>query len=309
MKFLIKKILTLAIILSIPMVCLAQHQDRGLSSNLEEERAAFIGITAGISPSRFRDFATSPHIYEGIAGYLALTRLKVYFNKEFEWGISSSIGVHQMDFNEHTESSGRFTLSLWHSQLYPLKLIDSDIWDVKAGGLINVTGNVRFNEAFGNNGLGFEFFPTLFGSAKITRNISRTVGKEVKILFLKYRLNPINRNLSLRINPGLINSSFRNKFIYLQHSTAIDETKLLEDYKYKIFSGFRIGSAVDYTVIPNNKNAYQLSYLWDAYKTGGNLDKFEMAHHTVKLTLLFNTYYEKFPPAFPDYPIALADFM
>src|SRR5690606_2545799 len=145
----------------------------------KEERAAFIGISAGLSPSSFKDFATSPHIYEGIAGYLALTRHKVNKKKEIEWGISTSLGVHQMNFNEHNETSLRYTLSIFYSQLYPLKSLGSERWNVKAGGLINITGNLRFNEAFGNNGFGFEFIPTLFGSAKITRDISRTVGKEV----------------------------------------------------------------------------------------------------------------------------------
>jgi hypothetical protein len=58
-------------------------------------------------------------------------------------------------------------------------------------------------------------------------------------------------------------------------------------FTLQIFKGFRLNSALDYTIFLRNKNAVQLSYLWDAYRTGGHHDNFEMAAHTLNFSLLF----------------------
>ena len=121
------------------------------------------------------------------------------------------------------------------------------------------------------------------------KDVSRKEAKDKKLLFIKYHLKQRTRNLSFRLNVGLINSSFRNGFVYAGQSFILNEEKPFDDYQYKVFLGFRASSSLDYTIFLKNKNKIQLSYLWDAYKTGGDLDKFEMAHHTFKLTLLFNT--------------------
>ncbi len=86
-----------------------------------------------------------------------------------------------------------------------------------------------------------------------------------------------------------MNSSFRNGFIYSGQSQVLNDAKNFDGYVYKVFSGFRMGSQLDYTRYLKNKNAFQISYLWDAYRTGGQLDKFEMAHHTLRFSLQFNT--------------------
>ena len=290
MKSSLVKIVTSVFCLFLPLLCLSQDTDPdGSVKDSLEKRAAFIGLTAGLGNSSFRDFATSPLIYEGPSLYLALNRMKMSDSKESEFGISTSAGFLNIDFNEHFTSSGMFTGSIFYSQLYELAFMNSPKWNLKAGGLIDVTGSLRLNDSFGNNSLGFELFPALFGSVKITRDISRTTAKQKKILFVNYRSNPINRSLSLRINPGLINSTFRNKFIYLRHSSAIEGGNPFADYEYKLFSGLRLSTAVDYTVRLKNRNWYQVSYLWNVYRTGGNLDKFEMAQHMIKLTLYYNT--------------------
>jgi hypothetical protein len=58
-------------------------------------------------------------------------------------------------------------------------------------------------------------------------------------------------------------------------------------YELQIFEGFRLNSALDYTVHLHNKNAVQFSYIWDAYHTGGHHDNFEMAAHILKISLLY----------------------
>jgi hypothetical protein len=289
MNFLVCKNLITAFLFSIPLFGMAQNGDPSLTgTDLWKGRGDFIGITVGMGSSNFRDFATSPLIYNGVSGYLALSHFKEDFGKEVEMGISSSIGVYNSNFNDHIASSIALTFSAFYSRLYQINSLSSGKWNFKAGGMINTTGNLRFSETLMNNGLGFELIPTLFGSAKITMDISRSLERDIKLFFIKYKAKPVDRNLSLRVNPGLLNTTFRNNFIYLQHSTAIDG-KVFEDYRYQLFSGLRISSAVDYTVFLKNKNTYKLSYLWDAYRTGGKFDKFEMAQHVIKFTLLYHT--------------------
>ena len=290
MKFSITKKLTTVFLLAFPIVSWSQVTEPSLSAKeSKKERASFIGITAGLSSSSFRDFATSPLIYDGPVLYVALSRMKTNVSNEFEMGISASGGAYNTDFNEHITFSEAFTGSVFYSQLYQISFLSSSKWNLKAGGLIDVTGNLRHNESFGNNSLGFELFPTLFGSVKIIRDISRTTTKQKKIWFMNYILNPVDRKISLHLNPGVINSAFRNKYIYFRHLSAIDENKPFADYEYKLFSGLRLNTALDYTVRLKNKNLYQFSYVWNVYRTGGELDKYEMAQHTITLTLFYNT--------------------
>lgn len=198
-------------------------------------------------------------------------------------------GNYVSSFNNHTATSNVKTLSVSYSKLYQLNKLGSEKLNIKIGGLFNATGNVRINEALQNNAAGIEMFPTLFGSVKITKDISRKVSKNKKILFVKYKLKQKNRDLAFNLNIGLVNSSYRNGYAYSGQSGILNESQVLDGYEFKVFSGFRMSSALNYTVSLRNKNEIQLSYLLDAYKTGGDLDKFEMAHHTIKISLLFNT--------------------
>ncbi|MFC5045478.1 hypothetical protein [Aquimarina hainanensis] len=50
-----------------------------------------------------------------------------------------------------------------------------------------------------------------------------------------------------------------------------------------------MNTALTYTSYLKNKNALQFSYVWDAYKTGGDLDSLEMATHSIRFAFLFNT--------------------
>ncbi len=267
------------------------QNEGGTLSNKEQRknRPAYIGITMGLSYSNFRDFATSPLIYSGVQSHFGLSALKMDQQREVGYGLSFTFGNYTNTFNDHTAISSVKTFSYYYSKLYAYKKLSSEKLNVKIGGLFNATSNIRINESLQNNGFGFEMFPTLFGSIKITKDISRKVDKQKKFLFIKYRLRQKTRNLAFRLNVGLVNSTYRNGFVYSGQAGILNEATVLDHYQFKFFSGFRMGSVLDYTVFLKNKNKMQFSYLWDAYKTGGDLDKFEMGHHILKLTFLFNT--------------------
>lgn len=287
-----KKIRTIFILLLLtPFASFSQSESTSVFSKkeLRKDMSTYVEITWGLNSSNFRDFATSPLIYKGIQNYVALSRVKHNTKRESEIGLSYSFGNYKNTFNEHSAISAVKTLSIYYSQLYQLNKLSSEKLNVKIGGLFNTTGNIRTNESLQNNATGIEIIPTIFGSIKITSDVNRKEAKDKKFLFIKYHLNKRDRNLSFRLNLGLINSSFRNGFVYSGQSGILNKPNIIDNYQFKVFSGFRASTALDYTIFLNNKNKIQFSYLWDAYKTGGDLDKFEMAHHTLKLTFLFNT--------------------
>ena len=282
---------TFLLLLLIPFVSFSQSESIPIFSKkeLRKNRPIYIGFTAGLNSSNFRDFATSPLIYKGILKHIALSCIKYDQKRESEIGLSYSFGNCKNSYNRHLTRSEVKTLSIYHSQLYQLNKLSSEKLNIKIGGLFNTIGNLRINESLQNNAEGIEIIPTFFGSIKIVKDVSRKEAKDKKFFFIKYHLKQRFRNLSFRLNVGLINSSFRNGFVYSGQSTILNKPEPYDDYQFMVFSGFRASGVLNYTISLKNKNKVQLSYLWDAYKTGGELDKFEMARHTFKLTFLFNT--------------------
>lgn len=270
----------------------SQSETQNLSrKELRKERPAYLNITAGISSSGFRDFGTSPLFYKGKPLFLSVSCNKIDEKRESEIGLSYSFGNYKNSFNNHEATSVVRTLSLFYYRLYQLNKLSSEKLSVKIGGLFNTTANLRINPSLQNNAMGLEVIPTLFGSVKAQIDLSRKEAIDKKFLFINYKLKPKKRNLALSLNIGLMNNSYRNGYVYSGQSEILNlsSIKYFDHYQFDVFSGFRISSAIDYTVWLKNKNAVQFSYLWDAYKTRGDFDKFEMVLHTFKLTLMFNT--------------------
>ncbi len=248
----------------------------------------YINLSLGKSVSSFRDFATSPLIYRGMPTFISLSRIKQKYNSQNTLGLSYSFGTYSTSVGSERASSSVKTTSGFYSRLYDLDKVRLGKWKTKVGGLINATTNIRINNSLQNNALGIDVFATAFGSVSFSRDVSRRKAKSKKFIFIPYQLKARRRTLDARFNIGLMNNTFRNGFAYIGQSGVLNESKIFDDYKFKVFSGMRFSTAVDYTIFLNN-NALRLSYLWDAYKTGGSLDKFEMAQHTLGLSFLINT--------------------
>lgn len=284
--------ITLIFFLLVPLIGFSQNEDSALSKKeLRKNRPTYRGISLlGLGVGSFRDFATSPLIYSGLSLSSSRFQLSIDKYRETEWGSSLTIGLFGSSFNDHTSSSIVISPAIYYSELYELRQLSGDKVNVKVGGLLNVTSNIRINEGLLNNATGFELIPTLFGSIKGTLDVSRKTEKTKNFLFLKYKLDKRKKSLAFRLNTGLVNSSYRNGYVYAGQSFLLNDPKLFDDYQFKVFSGFRMSSSLDYTLYSRKTtNAVQISYVWDAYKTGGDLDKFEMAQHALRFTLLFNT--------------------
>ena len=288
----IKLQITIIAMLFVPLLGIGQNEEPiATKKELRKNRPTYSGISlVGLGIGSFRDFATSPLIYSGPS--LSSSRFQISMDKqrETEWGSTLAVGLFGSNFNNHTSSSIVLSPAIYYSELYELEKLRGDKLNVKVGGLLNVTSNLRFNQGLLNNSVAIEVNPTLFGSIKGTLNVSRKSERTKKFLFFNYKLDKRKKSLALRWNTGLINSSYRNGYAYVGQSAPLNDLNVFDGYQFKVFSGFRVSSSLDYTLYSRKTtNAVQISYIWDAYKTGGGFDKFEMAQHAIRLTLLFNT--------------------
>lgn len=251
--------------------------------------AFYLELSVGINFSNFRDFATSPLVYNGSPKYFSIAYQKYAAKFEMNLGLSSSLGKYRSVVGDNVAISNVMTFSAFYSRLYNIEKWSNEKWFFRAGGLLNSTYNYRLNSALQNNAVGIEWITTLYGSGRVQRDVSRMKEKHKKFLFIKYTLKPRTKRLSLRYDLGLMNNTFRNGYVYAGQSSVLNDPKLFDDYQFKFFSGFRTGAALEYLIYLKNRNAVKFSYLWDAYYTGGDLDRFEMASHVLKFSLMFNT--------------------
>lgn len=295
--YILKSRIFILLLLVIPLISVAQEVGEVGSETNEEivlsrkeirkARPTYYDIGWGFNFSVFRDFATSPLFYSGIRSFSSVSRIKSDENRESSFGFQFSSGTHFSVSEENSASSKVSALFLNYGRLHQIPRLSSEKWNFKAGGALDFTTNLRINESFQNNGAGYESFMTFFASAKVTRDISRTEAKIKRLWFLKFKLKPKERELAFRFNLGLMNNTLRNGFAYNGQSAVVNDPKLFDGYVFKTFSGFRASSVLDYTVFLKNNNGLKISYIWDAYKTGGDLDKFEMSNHVLRFSFLF----------------------
>jgi len=272
-----------------PVIIFSQNENNIITKEDErKKRAIFSTRSSGLTFSNLRDFATSPLIYNGISYTSTFSLLKINTKREMEIGTTNSLGIFSTSINGNGASGYVFSPSVFYSQLYELHKLSSEKLNIKIGGLFNTTANIRYNASYNNNAFGLEIIPTLFGSIKLTKDVSRKETKNKKILGIPYTLKARKRDISFRLNIGLVNSSYRNGYVYADQSSLLNDFTLFEDYQFKIFSGFRMSSSLDYTIYLKNRNRMQFSYVWDAYKTGGDLDKLEVGNHSFRYTFLIN---------------------
>ncbi len=249
--------------------------DSSTTTASNASRPAYLDITYGISYSSFRDFATSPLFYVGNPHYIAVSHIDVDSKRESSFRLSYSFGNFNHSAAQNEAVSTVNSIAVNYLELFEFRKISSSKFNLKLGGQLNSTANLRDNAVLGNNSDGFEVISTLFGAVKGTLDMSGKQGKR-------------KRNLACGLNIGLINSSYRNGFIYTRQSPLLNRDHINDGYEFRFFSGYRINSTVAYTAWLQNGNAIQLSYVWDIYQTGGNQDQLEMAAHLLTLSILFN---------------------
>lgn len=286
------KILIGCMLLVLPVWASAQTTTTLLLTRkqVRQDRPKYVQLGVGLNFGSVRDFATSPITYSGALFNYSFARLNMDSKRETKLTVrfnNGSYGYSRADGIPTSDRTSVYLLSLNYYRLYRINKWSSDKWNIKAGGMFDVTSDVRINPSFMNAGYGYEVFNTLFLSGKVTRNFERTTTVHKKFLFIKYKLKPRLIQLSYQLNRPAMNGYARNGFAYIGNE-RINETPLFSEYQYKLFSGFRISSELAYTNRMHNGNMWRVAYLWDAYTTGGDHNRFEMANHIVEFSLLFH---------------------
>ncbi|MFA9392583.1 MAG: hypothetical protein ACERKD_22430 [Prolixibacteraceae bacterium] len=282
--------LFLLFVICMPFLAKAQSNDAQWSKKeLRKQRPTYLELSSGLNYSSFRDFATSPLFYNG-AG-LDFSLAGVSFDSHFESvsGFRMVGGLYLASVQQNFTSSLGASFYAYYSRLYKVESLSGERFNFKTGGRIDLATNVRSNGSLGNNGFGLELIPTLFGSVKTTFDVSRKTAIDKHLWFIKCHREVRKRSLSYQLNLGIVNTSYRNGYIYNNQSFLLNDEKTFAGYVFSAFSGFRMNSSLDYTIYLKNCNAVRFTYLWEAYQTGGELDKFELASHSFKFALLFNT--------------------
>lgn len=237
--------------------------------------SSYINISTSISRTIYRDLATSPLLYSGYPLNFSLVHLDQSDQRYSRIRATYSIGKFSpFNLEDLFKSSVRIA-QIDYEELFQIKAVNDDQWNLKVGGKLTTTANFRENEAFGNNSTGFEVVSNLFASSKVTR-------------FITFKKNDLRSGFGYLLNVGLVNTAFRNKFIYTSHAPLLNEENIYGGYELYLFSGYRINSELNYTLWLKNNNAVQIGYNWDVYSTRERFTSFQMATHTIEFTLLYN---------------------
>ena len=256
-----------------------------------KKRHTYLSIGVGTGKSTFRDFATSPLIYRSFPGSFLVNRIREDSSRSSTFEIKYTGGTYSSRVEKFKLGSAIGHIGQLHyQQLYQIKKWSNEIWNIKAGGAINYLQTVRINNALQNNAFGSEVFLNVLGILRASKNISREKFIEKKLLkFISYKRKPRKRELNLDLGIGVLNSTVRNGYAYIGQSSVLNKVPLLDNYEFKTLAGYRFRTNVEYKVYLENGNALALGYQWEAMKTGREIDTFELALHTVSLSLLFNT--------------------
>lgn len=235
----------------------------------------------GIGAISFRDLATSPLIYRGSAFSSRSSKTTISENYESKFGFDFLVGAAFSSVDKENSLGVMINTDIGYTGLFPLRSLSFKGWQTKVGGSVSILFVNRINPDLGNNVVGFEFFPTLFGSFKIGKDFTRH-------LPLRKRKGPRDQHFSFRLDVGLLNANFRNGYAYTAHSPFYNGTNIFEDHQLNVLSGFRIRSVVDYILYAKTtKNAIKISYNWAVVLSGKNPDRFTMSSGLLSFSYLY----------------------
>lgn len=272
----------------IPLLSLGQEKDTTGSLFRFMDWPWYLESGVGLDISTYRDFATSPLIYTGVMIDIPMSIVTYDKKREIRLTMRNCVGGYDIFYGDETAMTLGYTGGIRYMQLWQLKRLSPGNLNFKIGGMYDITAVFRLNSVLMNNASGYEIFGTLSGSAKITYDLSRKSAREFKFLWIPIRLPERRAEIAYRLDVGLMNTSVRNGYAYIGQEVLLNSMVLFDGYQIKAFDGFRIGSQLDFTYFLHNGNGCRVSYIWDAYTTGGDLPKFEMAHHIFELSLLHN---------------------
>lgn len=253
----------------------------------------------GLNSPTYRDFATSPLFYNGYGVYLQTSWVKESTRKERSLDIGlgfsgMSARTQKSDFLQPNTNAIFSQLTIRYQQLWQSDRFSNKRNNIKIGGVIQTSQNLRLNLEFDNSALGFENISNIMASGQITRDISRTESRQINLWIYKPTLKPVKRELRLQFNFGIMNFNYRPGYtnVYVDEFNGLETNPigyLLSNYKWSFFNGWRANSELKLITYLKNGNARSWSYAWDAISAPGRYEKFQMASHQIRYTYYFST--------------------
>lgn len=254
-------------------------------------------LSLGLTSPIYRDFATSPLFYRGVGINLGSAWLKHSDTRERKFKIGVGLNamsalVPESDFINLGGSVTLVNLNLYYQRLWKLESLSNSKNNVKVGGAVITSQNIRINPSLNNNALGLENISNVMASGQLTRDISRKEPKQLNLLIFKPILKPVKRDFKFQLNAGILNFNYRPGYAYSYDSEMIGlETNPLSwafsNYKWSM-NGWRLNTQIEYIEYLPNGNARSWAYIWDAAHAPGKFEAFQMASHRIQYTLYFH---------------------
>jgi len=253
-------------------------------------------LSLGLNNSKYRDFATSPLFYTGMGISVQSSWLKKSDKREraLDMGIaysSVSAMIPESDYLQPSTAGSFIQLNLRYLRLWELKKLSNQRNNIKVGGNVLTTLNIRPNSALFNNAFGIENITNIMASGQIIRDISRKIPRQLNLGLIKIKMNPRKQQFRFQLNSGLLNFNYRPGYAYSYTDELMGlETQawVLADYKLSV-NGWRFNTELEFIRYLPNGNARSWSYVWDAAHVPGRFEPFQMAGHQIRYTYYFHT--------------------
>lgn len=255
-------------------------------------------LSVGLVEPIYRDFATSPLFYNGLGINLNAASIKRsdFRDRVFDFGLGfnmMSAKVPKSDFIQSGASALFGHLGFYYHELWKIKALSNQNYNLKVGGSFITSQHVRFNQSLENNAVGLENLSNLMASAQITRDVSRRKTKKLNLFLFKPSLKPVKRDLRLLVNVGVLNFNFRPGYAYSYDSEIIGtETNPVQwafsNYSWSL-NGWRAQTHLEFTTYLPNGNARSIAYIWEAANAPGKHEAFQMASHRIQFAIQFHT--------------------
>ena len=269
-----------------PSIVKAETCDSSRSKPILNQPFRSLQFGMARTSSVYRDFATSPLFYRGSPLQYSLAWAKEEGQKERRLLFKYQSGSFSPENKDVKTASTSHTIFLQYSRLWYLGSWKKT--DLRLGGMLDLSGNLRANPALQNNAGGLEIINTLFASARLSRDVSRLQEKNRKILwFIPWRRILRRRTLSFQLNAALMNNSLRNGYIYSNQANITNKPNLLYNYQFNVFSGYRLNTGLEYSIFLSNGNAIRYGWYWDAFQSGEKFNRFEMGQNAFQVAFLF----------------------
>ena len=242
----------------------------------------YLSVSTLLDYQGSKDQGVSPLIYRGLL-FGGMAELG-FEGTRWDIAIDGGVGVGESSvekvatfFSETTTFfyNGRFLYKFWEKEEGKL--------DLRAGLHIGGYSSQRVTPAFLNASLAWESINTLFATGKLNWRTSHEQSAG-KFLFIRHRAGTRHIKFSTQLSLPILNSAWRPDYAYIDDFSD-GESDVFNNNKLQ-FGGLRFHWRSDGYYYLLNGNVLRFTYLWDAQRSPGEINRLELSHHQVQLGMM-----------------------